>query len=134
MMTTSAAPTTTDYVLAPDADPAECYQFSLISQSIERGVVYLLHFDSPISPNHTAQHYIGWTSYLPARAMAHMQGRGARLTQVARQRGISFVIARTWSGDRHFERKLKNRKEGPTLCPICSPKILANLDAIDAML
>src|SRR3954454_13513201 len=88
-------------------------------EPIPRGTVYLLHFDRPIAAGHTAQHYLGWTKYLPGRALAHLRGRGAKMTQVAHERGIGFVISRTWQGDRHFERKLKNRKEGPRLCPIC---------------
>jgi putative endonuclease len=88
-------------------------------EPLQRGTVYLLHFDRPLSAGHTAQHYLGWSKYLPARAIAHLRGRGARMTQVAVERGISFSIVRTWQGDRHFERKLKNRKEGPRLCPIC---------------
>jgi hypothetical protein len=48
-----------------------------------------------------------------------MRGKGAKITQAAHARGIPFVIARTWQGDRSFERKIKNRKEGPRLCPIC---------------
>lgn len=31
----------------------------------------------------------------------------------------SFRVARTWRGDRNFERRLKNRKNAPRLCPIC---------------
>jgi hypothetical protein len=59
-------------------------------EPLQRGTVYLLHFDRPISDKHTAQHYTGWTKYLPARALAHLRGRGARLTQVACERGIGF--------------------------------------------
>jgi predicted GIY-YIG superfamily endonuclease len=103
-------------------------------ERMPRGVVYLLHFDSKISDKHTTQHYTGWTKYLAGRVAKHLAGRGARLTQVARERGIGFVVARTWPGDRTFERKIKNRHEGPTLCPICNPKRdksakLAQLDA-----
>jgi hypothetical protein len=49
----------------------------------------------------------------------HIKGRGARLTQVANERGINFVIAASWPGDRHYERKLKNRKNASHMCPIC---------------
>jgi hypothetical protein len=90
---------------------------------MNRGICYLLHFDAPIgdlaNPRGQAQHYLGWTRYLPARALAHLRGGGARLTQVACERQIGFVISRTWPGDRHFERKLKNQHAGPRLCPIC---------------
>lgn len=83
------------------------------------GTVYLLHFDRPISDRHTAQHYIGWAFHLGSRIEQHLKGKGARLTQVARERGIGFVIAETWPGDRYFERRLKDRKMGSRLCPIC---------------
>jgi predicted GIY-YIG superfamily endonuclease len=83
--------------------------------------VYLLHFDSPISKHHTAQHYIGWTEQpLENRLEVHKQGNGARFTQVANERGIRYQIVRTWKGNRKLERKLKNRKNSPKLCPICN--------------
>lgn len=83
------------------------------------GVVYLLHFERPISEQHTAQHYLGWAYHLGSRIEAHLHGRGARLTQVAKARGITFEIAAVWPGDRTYERKLKNQKHAPRLCPIC---------------
>jgi hypothetical protein len=46
-------------------------------------------------------------------------GRGAKITQALVARGIGFQIARIWPDDRRFERKLKNRKNAPKLCPIC---------------
>jgi len=84
-------------------------------------MIYLLHFSTPIAPGrHTCQHYIGYTDDLDARIDAHRAGRGSRLCEVARQRGISFQLVRVWTGDRTRERRLKNRKEGPRLCPICN--------------
>jgi predicted GIY-YIG superfamily endonuclease len=83
------------------------------------GYVYLLHLDAPLSPKHTARHYLGYTTHLPSRMQAHLTGRGARFMQAAHERGISFVIAAVWPGDRSYERKLKNQKRGPKLCPIC---------------
>jgi len=86
-------------------------------------VCYLLHFDeaigSPSNPRGRAQHYLGYADRLDRRTLEHMRGRGAKITQALVERGIGFVIARTWPGDRTFERKLKNRKEAPRLCPIC---------------
>lgn len=84
-------------------------------------MVYLLHFHQPISPKHTCQHYIG---YGESYARIAIQRRGgpaaARLCQVARERGIDFTVARVWEeGDRTLERRLKNRKEAPRLCPVC---------------
>lgn len=85
-----------------------------------QGYVYLLHFEAPIAPGvHTCQHYIGYAHDLEQRLREHQTGHGARLTQVARQRGIPWKLARLWHGDRTLERRLKNRKNTPTLCPIC---------------
>jgi predicted GIY-YIG superfamily endonuclease len=91
------------------------------------GVVYLLHFSQPISPNHTAQHYIGWAYHLGSRIQQHLKGKGARLTRVAVERGISFEIAATFPGDRNYERLLKNRKNARKLCPICCKALGAQL-------
>lgn len=85
------------------------------------GVVYLYHFDQPISPRHTCQHYIGWCLDLVARDKMHRAGNGARLMQVALERGIGFTIVRRWEGGRELERRLKARHESPRLCPVCSP-------------
>lgn len=85
----------------------------------EGGVVYLLHYDRPISERSTARHYIGWAYRLDSRMRQHIKGRGARFTQVAAERGIPFVIAAAWPGDRSYERKLKNKKHAARLCPIC---------------
>lgn len=82
-------------------------------------MVYLLHFEKPISPDHTAQHYIGYCEDLPRRIAQHRAGCGARLTEVAKERGIGFAVVRVWpDGDRKLERRLKNR-HGSRLCPIC---------------
>lgn len=88
------------------------------------GTVYLLHYDAPIgdpgNPHGYAQHYIGWTDDLETRLDEHAHGAArARLTTAFYQAGISFVLARTWEGDRKLERRLKNRKNAPRLCPIC---------------
>ena len=82
--------------------------------------IYLLHFDQPIAPGrHSCQHYIGSADDLDARLRKHQHSPDARLLQVAKQRGISFDVVRTWQGDRQLERKLKNQKQAPMLCPIC---------------
>lgn len=87
-------------------------------------VVYLLHFDQPISERHTCQHYLGWTTDLHARLAKHAAGsrRAARLTQVAKKRGIGWRLVRLWEGGRPLERRLKARKESPKFCPLCNPK------------
>lgn len=95
--------------------------------------VYLLHFESPISDKHTAQHYIGTALDVEARLKMHKAGKGARLTQVANERGINYTVVRTWVGGRKKERELKNRKEGPRLCPICqaAKQAKAKVDALN---
>jgi hypothetical protein len=84
--------------------------------------VYLIHFDTPVAPGrHTCQHYIGWTpGDILSRVAVHRTGKGARLTAVAVERGISFDVVRVWpDGDRELERRLKKRKSAPRLCPVC---------------
>ena len=81
--------------------------------------VYLIHLDAPLNPTHPARHYLGFTTHLPSRMQAHLTGRGARFMQIAKERGISWQVARIWPGDRGWERCLKNQKRGPKLCPIC---------------
>jgi len=96
------------------------------SGAIIMPVVYLLHFEKPISPHHTTQHYLGYADDLHTRLAQHESGHGARLTQVALERGIGWTLARLWWGTRKTERQLKNRKEGPRLCPICHPDSYRN--------
>jgi len=40
--------------------------------------------------------------------------------QVITDAGISWTVVRTWKGGRLIERQIKNRKEAPALCPLCS--------------
>lgn len=85
--------------------------------------IYLLHFSRPISDKHTTQHYLGFAGKGIQRRLAeHESGAGARLTQVAKERGIGWTVARTWTGagsTRTEERRLKNLHAAPRLCPIC---------------
>lgn len=98
------------------------------------GYVYLLHFERPIAPGkHTTQHYIGYAADLAVRLQEHASGHGARLTQIACQRGISWKVARLWRGSRTLERRLKDRKEAPSLCPCCGrPKGVRYAEEIPA--
>ncbi len=83
------------------------------------GTIYLLHFDEAVSDH--ARHYLGWASDLGARLAAHRDGRGARLMEVCKERGITWHVSRTWEGTRDRERAIKDRAEGPRLCPDCTP-------------
>ena len=68
----------------------------------------------------TCGHYLGSTDDLDQRLEQHRSGNGARLMQVCAERGIGFVLARTWEGGRREERRMKARKEMPRLCPVCN--------------
>lgn len=83
--------------------------------------VYLLHFEPAYKH---ARHYCGYADDVEPRINAHLHGRGARLTQVAHDAGCALILARVWpDGDRTLERRIKNRKAAPRLCPICSGKV-----------
>jgi len=90
---------------------------------MKTSTVYLYHFSDKLGH---AQHYIGSCTDLKKRDWMHQNGLGARLLQVARERGIKFWIVKTWPGGRQFERQLKNRKNAPHLCPICRAKAAKN--------
>lgn len=80
--------------------------------------VYILHFSQPISGK--ASHYTGFANDLNGRIAHHRNGTGARLTQVAHERGIEMKLARTFEGaDRTFERRIKKTKNIRRYCPIC---------------
>ena len=88
--------------------------------------VYLLHFSQPISPDHTCQHYCGSAADVNVRFVHHLTGKGARLTQVANERGIDYEVVRIWKAEpgkgRELERQIKSWKMGNRLCPICAAK------------
>ena len=81
-------------------------------------MIYLLHFDKPLAH---ARHYIGFSNNLDARLEHHRNGTGARITQVLRERGITFTLAATWKGERQDERRL-HRRGKTAICPICTAK------------
>ena len=84
------------------------------------GVVYLLHFTEPLAH---ARHYLGFSTDLPVRLAEHAAGHGARLTQVVKDAGIGWSLTRVWANaTRTDERRLKNRHEGPRLCPACKAR------------
>ena len=61
--------------------------------------VYLLHFDRPVSPDHTSQHYLGFAETMESlqqRLIHHEDGNGARITAAAAARGIGFECVRVW--------------------------------------
>ncbi len=82
--------------------------------------IYLIHFEPPYKH---ARHYIGETENgVEQRLAEHRAGHGARLTQVAVGAGCQLLLVRTWQGGRTQERRLKNQKNTPRLCPLCNPQ------------
>lgn len=79
--------------------------------------VYLIHFNRPLAH---ARHYIGSTDDLERRLHEHEQGNGSKLMAAVGRAGITWRLARTWPGDRAWERRLKRYKKSHRLCPICS--------------
>ncbi len=79
--------------------------------------IYLLHLDTPLRH---ARHYVGLADDLDARLERHASGNGARMLAVCRERGITWQLARTWQGNRGFERWLKNKKNSTWFCPVCN--------------
>lgn len=86
------------------------------SSPAEEGIVYILRFDRPLgNPEKkygTAQWYIGWCKAggLKRRLKQHREGKGARLTAAAAQKGISFELIVCYPGTRADERRAKNYK------------------------
>ena len=91
------------------------------------GQVYLLHFSKPYKH---AKHYLGYVDGedyqdILDRLEKHRNGTGAKLTKVVSEAGIQLELVRFWVNvDRNFERMLKNRKNGPKLCPFCNKEHL----------
>jgi predicted GIY-YIG superfamily endonuclease len=78
--------------------------------------VYLIHFNPKLGH---AGHYCGYAQDVQARFAEHLAGKGARICQVAIERGIRLHLVRQWpGGDRTFERKLKDGSL-TELCPLC---------------
>lgn len=89
------------------------------------GTVYLLHFAEPFGH---ARHYLGWAGpgNLHARLAHHTAGTGANLLRHVAKAGIGWELARTWAGDRHTERRLKNWGGHGRLCPVCLGRAFPN--------
>lgn len=91
---------------------------------MNRGVVYLIHFDSPVgnlkNPRGKALHYLGYAFSLEDRLARHMSGFGSHLMAAVVKAGIPWRVVKTWRGGRKLERKLKNQKNAPRLCPVCN--------------
>lgn len=77
-------------------------------------MVYLLKFRQPVgSGKKFVRYYMGYCEdhRIEERLAEHRAGQGARLTQVASERGIDFDLVRTWAGaSRKDERRMKNQR------------------------
>lgn len=94
----------------------------------EVGTLYLLHFDKIVSD--TAQHYLGFTMRTPEeRLVDHRTGRGAKLTRYAAQCNVKMEIVWTVLGTRADERRLKNRSNHRSICPLCRVEFLKRKSA-----
>ncbi len=82
------------------------------------GTVYLIHFKKKL---HHAGHYLGYSENgLEKRLERHKAGNGSKLMSAIEKAGIGWEVVRVWENvDRNFERRLKNGKNSPKLCPIC---------------
>ena len=93
---------------------------AMTHMQINRQGVYLFHLGRPFKH---AQHYIGWSQYIPRRIWHQRQGSGSRFCAAAVGLGIKLKLVRVWTAEgentRTFERRLKNQKNARRLCPIC---------------
>lgn len=89
----------------------------------QTAVIYLIHLEQPLAH---ARHYIGMVASnasLDRRLREHRTGRGARILDACNRQGIAYRVVRTMAGGRPMERRLKSRKNGPKLCPVCNPLV-----------
>jgi len=80
--------------------------------------VYLIHASKKLSH---AQHYIGYSDNIIKRFKSHKNGTGSKLCKAFNENNIEFQLVKIWPNEnRTFERKLKNQKNTPRICPICT--------------
>jgi predicted GIY-YIG superfamily endonuclease len=87
-------------------------------------VIYLIHFDTPLSH---ARHYIGFVREddgLDARIAEHRSGQGARLLRACNAAGIGWRVVATFPGDRKAERRMKRWRCIARTCPVCRAEAL----------
>ena len=91
------------------------------TMSRKKAHVYLIHFEHKY---HHAGHYLGYSKHLWFRINIHRSNMGAKLLRAVNQAGIDWMVVRTWAvNSQELERKLKNLKNSPRLCPICNPEL-----------
>ena len=91
---------------------------------------YILHFETPIgtefeSFHGQADHYCGSAANLRSRFLTHLSGHGARLTEVANERGSKYYMVKVYQTEtvddaRAYEAYYKKcAKNGRRHCPYC---------------
>ena len=96
---------------------------------------YILHFENEVGSGEMgrAQHYCGSAKNLRKRFLQHLGGcgfGGARLTEVANEKGIKFFMAAAYQTEteddaRAYEAYFKKcAKNGRRSCPCCGGKKL----------
>ncbi len=89
-----------------------------------KNVCYLIHFDEPIG---NAKHYLGFAPDLQNRMVKHRSNKGAKLTAIANNKGITYRVVRIWKVPEPFYKAEKYLKGlgAADLCPHCSRYINA---------
>lgn len=108
------------------AEPWQALAPSPLVREHPGGTVYLLHLAEPFGH---ARHYCGWAGpgNLTWRLAHHAAGTGANLLRHVAKAGIGWELGRTWPGDRHLERRIKNRGGLRRACPVCRPELAEKL-------
>jgi hypothetical protein len=90
------------------------------------GWLYLLHLNQRLGREgrNGAEHYLGWTprAELLERLRAHGTSSGARMLEVARQRGIGWHVGMVARGTPGDERRLKRYGHHDELCWTCAAR------------
>lgn len=84
-------------------------------------MLYLLHFSARLGRDGSngAQHYLGYADSIEERLERHREGGGAKITDAANARGITYHVSWWAPGDRKEERRQKRRGHFERLCPAC---------------
>lgn len=103
------------------------------------GTVFLLHFEGPVNPDRPARHYLEYTARRVSDRLADHHraavtgnlGKSVPIVFAAMSRGVFFEVARVWpNATKSDERRLRDLRNNPRLCPICNPALGLALRAV----